>query len=185
MADDTKAFDQWAIVELMGHVPLAGRLTLAQIQTTMAALHGIDLHPIDELCNDDTATVEMTMPNGRTYRVTFTMEEAKRAKLDQRGGNQYGIRPGNMLVARAMTRAIDRHCPAVKLWRTTHASELTDKEIHSALDIAEWLRDGKKTWDEVRAATRLGRPSSTPTGCSGPADDETTDPSEPDPDPEP
>jgi hypothetical protein len=34
--DETPTFDQWAIVELMGHVRLAGRLTLLLSQTLPA-----------------------------------------------------------------------------------------------------------------------------------------------------
>lgn len=100
----------------------------AQLQSTMAALHGIDIHPIDTRCTADSATVEVVMPNGARYEVTFTMEEARTAKLDKNPGEMYLKWPGNMLVARATTRAIDRHCPAVKLGL---AGSINMADLHS------------------------------------------------------
>lgn len=86
---------------------------MAQIQSAMAALNGIDVQPVEELCDTKSATVEVTMPNGRTHRVSFTWEEAVRGNLA--GKDTYKQFPAAMLVARATTRAVDRHCPAVKL----------------------------------------------------------------------
>lgn len=88
---------------------------MAQIQTAMAALHGIDIHPVGHRCDENSATVEVILPNGQRHEVTFTMEEARRAGLDKTPGEMYRKFPTNMLVARATTRAISWYCPAVKL----------------------------------------------------------------------
>lgn len=69
--DDTKAFDQWAIVELMGHVRLAGRLT-------EETHFGTALGRIDIPAGDDGETVTQYFGGGSIYRITPVSEEAAR-----------------------------------------------------------------------------------------------------------
>lgn len=63
-------FDQWAIVELMGHVRLAGRVT-------EESLFGTALGRID-IPNDDGFTTQY-FGGGSVYRITPTTEEIARA----------------------------------------------------------------------------------------------------------
>lgn len=116
---------------------------MAQIQTAMAALHGVDIHPIGHLCDDRSATVEVILPNGQRHEVTFTMDEARRAGLDKTPGEMYRKFPTNMLVARATTRAISWYCPAVKLGLagTVNMEEIgvVDAEIVSADETGQMI----------------------------------------------
>ena len=88
---------------------------MAQIQIAMAALHGCIIRPRASKCNETTATVHVSLPDGFRDEVTFTMAEARRAKLHENPGGMYDKWPTNMLVARAVTRAISWYCPEVKL----------------------------------------------------------------------
>jgi hypothetical protein len=71
VADD-KTFDQWAVVELMGHVRLAGRLTEETHFGT--ALGRIDIPTGD----GDTEFVTQYFGGGSVYRITPVSEEAAR-----------------------------------------------------------------------------------------------------------
>jgi len=64
--------------------------------------------------NDETCEIEITRKNGTGWVslgvVSFTMAEAKRAKLVRERGS-YETYPPDMLFARAISRAQRRHCP--------------------------------------------------------------------------
>lgn len=96
---------------------------MAQIQTAMAAMHGVTIRPVGHLCDEVSATVEVLLRDGTRHEVTFTLKEAEKAGLTKdkvsRDGksspSMYKLFPTSMLVARATTRAISWYCPAVKL----------------------------------------------------------------------
>lgn len=92
---------------------------MAQIQTAMAAMHGVTIRPVGSKCDETSATVEVILPDRSRHEVTFTMKEADAAGLTKpsKSGapSMYKLWPTNMLVARATTRAIGWYCPAVKL----------------------------------------------------------------------
>jgi hypothetical protein len=92
---------------------------MCQLQSALAARQGVDIHPVPEKCDDTTATVAVTDRTGGRHEVTFTMAEAERAGLTKPAASgepsMYSKWPGNMLVARATTRAASWYCPEVKL----------------------------------------------------------------------
>lgn len=97
---------------------------MAQLQSTLAARHGVDIHPaIDaqgrQRSTPEVGIVEVCRPGQPPVEVTFTMAEANKAGLTKpaKSGERsmYDKWPTNMLVARATTRAISWYCPAAKL----------------------------------------------------------------------
>jgi hypothetical protein len=72
---DKPRFDQWAIVELMGHVRLAGRLT--EESYFGVALGRIDI-PNDDLKLGDEPFVPQYFSGWSVYRITPVSEEAAR-----------------------------------------------------------------------------------------------------------
>jgi hypothetical protein len=76
MPDDTETFDQWAIVELMGHVRLAGRLT--EESHFGSALGRIDIPKDHDLAAGEDAFITQFFGGASVYRITPVSEEAAR-----------------------------------------------------------------------------------------------------------
>jgi hypothetical protein len=131
---------------------------MAQLQSGIAGLHGFDVHPKAGACDEKSATVVLTTPKGETHEVSFTMAEAERAGLTKdkpgRDGkpstpSMYKLWPGNMLVARATTRAISWYCPEVKLGL---AGTIDMAEVE-AVDAVSHEVDPEETGEIVTAAS--------------------------------
>lgn len=71
MSDEKEQFEEWAIVELMGHVRLAGRVT-------EESHFGAALGRIDVPTDDEGGFVTSFFGGGSVYRVTPVSEEAAR-----------------------------------------------------------------------------------------------------------
>lgn len=87
---------------------------MAQLQIAMVARAGCCLVPLDEESDATTATVRVFGKDGQWHRVTVTMAEAELAGWPKRNPN-YKTMPDRMLMARAVTKAVDRHFPEAKL----------------------------------------------------------------------
>ena len=90
--------------------------TSAQIKRAQAFTHGYDVLPTEE--TPDSCTVTIT--ERRTGKVvgkpfTFTLADAKREGLLDKPGKAWSNTPGEMLFARASSRAITRYIPHVAL----------------------------------------------------------------------
>jgi hypothetical protein len=77
MSDDTKQPESvWAVVELMGHVKLAGRLT--EEEKFGAKLGRLDIPQDDPLIAGETVFVTQYFGGGSVYRITLVTEEVAR-----------------------------------------------------------------------------------------------------------
>lgn len=91
---------------------------MAQLQIALLARAGYDLKPVEGECDDKSATVLIQTRDKSWARVTFTMEDALKAKLPA-SNPTYGTYPDRMLFARAVTKAIGQHHPEILLGITT------------------------------------------------------------------
>lgn len=87
---------------------------MAQLQILLADRFGVPVVPLDEESDDKSASVKIKGKDGEWHKVTVTMAEAVKAKWPERNPN-YATMPDRMLMARAVTKAIDRHAPQVKM----------------------------------------------------------------------
>lgn len=87
---------------------------MAQLQILLASRFNVPIVPLDEESDATKAVVKIVGKDRQWHRVTVTMAEAKLAKWPDRNPN-YATMPDRMLMARAVTKAIDRHAPEVKM----------------------------------------------------------------------
>lgn len=86
---------------------------MAQLQISLARLHGIDIRYDQSVCDEKSATVEIRDRTG-WHAVRFTMADAVRARLPD-SNPTYKTYPDRMLLARAVTKAVGMYAPEVKL----------------------------------------------------------------------
>jgi len=87
---------------------------MSQLQVGLLARHGYDLHPVQGQCDAKSATVEIEARDHTRHQVTFTMEDAVRAKLVDRN-EMYKLYPDRMLFARACSKAVGMFHPEILL----------------------------------------------------------------------
>ena len=85
----------------------------ATMQRALAERAGYRIKVLDDECTDETAKVEVWRGDERLGSATYTIAQARTANLA--GKDNWKKNPGDMLVARATTRAIKRHAPSVLL----------------------------------------------------------------------
>ena len=88
---------------------------MAQLQAGIAERYGYRIKPVEKKCSDEIGVVEITDLDGEIHEVEFTKADAAKAGLWGDAKKLYGKYPKDMLIARATTRAIKRHAPAVLL----------------------------------------------------------------------
>lgn len=141
---------------------------MAQLQIALAARAGWTITFNQAECDATSATVYIGRDDGERHAVTFTWDDAVRAKLDQK--DTYKQYPDRMLLARAVTKAIGFYCPHVKLAidysseqaaavvavRTARPPANVDPETGEIVD-AEIVEEAGK--EEQRASTGPGSES--------------------------
>jgi len=85
----------------------------ATMQRALAERAGYRVKVLDDECTDESAKVEVWRDDELIGSASYTIDQAKTAGLA--GKDNWRKNPGDMLVARATTRAIKRHAPAVLL----------------------------------------------------------------------
>lgn len=87
---------------------------MAQIQSVLAARHGCPVVPLDDQSDDTIGRCLIRSKDGKWRTVDVTIDEAKAAGWYDRNPN-YKTQPKNMLLNRAVTKAVRLHCPEAKL----------------------------------------------------------------------
>jgi hypothetical protein len=95
--------DLWAVVELMGHVRLAGRLTEEE-------RFGSKMGRLD-IPQDDGQFVTQFFGGGSVYRITVVSEEVARAVA--KAGKIEPVHPWEMRQLEAKAPLFDSDCPSV------------------------------------------------------------------------
>ena len=118
------------------HIINGNLATSAQLKRAQAFAKGYELEPVEE--TDDSCTVRIIdRKTGRQVGkdVTFTLAEAKRMGLLDKPGKAWHNNPGDMLYARATSKAIRRYIPHVALGVLT--AEYVDGEWVSDADVVD------------------------------------------------
>lgn len=122
---------------------------MAQLQILLAARFGIPIVPLDDESDAESASVKIIGKDKQWHRVTVTMAEAKLARWPERNPN-YATMPDRMLMARAVTKAIDRHAPEVKMMLPPADLEEAFLDVEAELEPFE-------TGETIRIADGKGR----------------------------
>lgn len=112
---------------------------MAQIQIALAARHGCHIVPLDEASGEDEAVVKAFGKDGQWHRVSFNMAQAVKAGFPGKNPN-YKSMPAQMLMARAVTKAITLHCPEAKFGLPEgdrFEADAIEVDSHDVTDIPE------------------------------------------------
>lgn len=104
---------------------------MAQIQSVLAARHGCPVIPLDDESDDTLGRCLIRAKDGKWRTVDVTIDEAKAAGWYDRNPN-YKTQPKNMLLNRAVTKAVRLHCPEAKL---VAALEAVDRPTPIDVDV--------------------------------------------------